>query len=64
MHPGMAIDAFRDGDDASLNGYIASWDGNLEMAIDASPDGNRCIPSMHPGIAIDASRDGDHLHPV
>ena len=48
---------------------IASRDGDLEMAIDASRDGDQCIPGwrsmhpgwllMHPGMAIDASRDGD-----
>ena len=48
MHPRMVTIAFRDGD--------------LEMVIDASRDGDRCIPgwqSMHPGMATIASRDGD-----
>ena len=56
MHPGMVIMHPR-------MVTIASRDGDLEMAIDASREGDRCIPgwrSMHPGIAIDASRDGDH----
>ena len=41
---------------------IASRDGHLEMAINASRDGDRYIPgwrSMHPGMVIIASRDGD-----
>ena len=50
---------------------IASRDGDLEMTIDASPDGDRSIPGWvsfssrdgfmgwHPWMAIDASRDGD-----
>ena len=60
MHPGMVI--------------IASRDGDLEMTIDASRDGDRSIPGwlsfssrdgflgwrwQHPWMAIDASRDGD-----
>ena len=52
MHPGMVIMHPR-------MVTIASRDGDLEMTIDASRDGDRCIPgwrSIHPGMAIDASR--------
>ena len=66
MHPGMVIMHPR-------MVTIASRNGDLEMAIDASRDGDRCIPgwrSMHPGMAIgasgmaiDASRDGDRCMP-
>ena len=50
---------------------IASRDGDLEMTIDASRDGDRSIPrwlsfssqdgflGWHPWMAIAASRDGD-----
>ena len=54
MHPGMVIMHPR-------MVTIASRDGDLEMAIDASRDGDRCIPgwrSMHPWMAIETPLDG------
>ena len=64
MHPGMVIMH-------PTMVTIASRDGDLDMAIDASRDGNRCIQgwrSLHPvleisGMTIDASQDGDRSIP-
>ena len=42
---------------------IASRDGDLEMTIDASRDGDRSIPGWLLWMAITASRDGDRCIP-
>ena len=78
QHPWLAIDASRDSDHVSPDGYhcisgwrsmhprmaiIASGDGDLEMTIDASRDGYRCIPGCLLGMAIAASLDGNRCIP-
>ena len=62
MHPGMAIDASRDGD-RSIPGWQSMHPGltidATGMAITASLVGDQGWRSINPGIAIGASRDGN-----